>query len=300
MRTKVMLLVSIVLTLFFGCAKQSTNSYTDQLSIPAFGDDESGEIMCWNIENFPRTTKTDSMVAEIIKQLKVDFIAVEEIVDSAAFNHTVSLLGNYEGIITYYHDLDGYDYITQNVGFIYDTTVISVNSTELLFLNEYVFPRPPLKVNLTYRNGNKEIDFNVIVVHLKAMSDATSVSRRGASIDSLYNYLNRQKNANEPDFVVLGDWNSDYSQEDFLINTFVADSTYELLTYRFFENTLVYEHNASYPSYGSLIDHIVVNSSLESQMEILDVSTMRVDDYYVQYMDIISDHRPVAFKFFIK
>ena len=53
----------------------------------------------------------------------------------------------------------------------------------------------------------------------------------------------------------------------------------------------------SYPSYPSFIDHIMISRDLFEQAENGDVQTIRLGDYISGYDQIISDHRPVVWRF---
>ena len=53
----------------------------------------------------------------------------------------------------------------------------------------------------------------------------------------------------------------------------------------------------SYPSYPSFIDHIMISSDLFEEDENGDVQTIRLGDYISGYDEIISDHRPVVWRF---
>ena len=293
-------LAGILIVLLMGCAQHTTNDYTEEFFIPSFGTESSGEIVAWNIETYPRTADTDSVVADIIKFLKVDFFAIEEIMDGDAFNDLLDRLPGYGGMSTV--GMAGFG-AYHNLGFIYDSSVVEINSTpELLFVGDsYAFPRPPLKVSITYSTENDTIDFCVVILHLKAMSSGNEDElRRKDAMNKLKNYINERPASDEADYVLLGDWNSEYTQEDFLLTIFHEDTDYKLLTYDFYDNPQKYKHNATYPSYDSVIDHIVITKSFNDQINIESIKTLRIDDFYSRYKDLVSDHRPVAFRFNLK
>lgn len=298
---KTIFILAGFIILFLSCAKHTNNDYSEKLYIPAYGNDSSVEIVAWNIETYPRTEDTDSVVADIIKFLDVDFFAIEEIMNEDAFNDLLDRLPGYAGMTTF--EIDGFN-AYHNVGFIYDTSVIKIDITEtkLLFIGDsYAFPRPPLKVSATYSSENGTIDFCAVILHLKAMSSGNEDElRRKDAMNKLKNYINERPDSDEADYVLLGDWNSDYTQEDFLLTTFHEDADYNLLTYDFYDNPQKYKHNATYPSFDSVIDHIVITKSFEDQINIESIKTLRIDDYYSRYPDLVSDHRPVAFRFTIK
>ena len=53
----------------------------------------------------------------------------------------------------------------------------------------------------------------------------------------------------------------------------------------------------SYPSYPSFIDHILISSDLFDEDNDGDVQTIRLGDYISGYDEIISDHRPIVWRF---
>ena len=100
--------------------------------------------------------------------------------------------------------------------------------------------------------------------------------------------------------IVVGDWNDDisdsYSQNSF--NVFLDDQdSFKYVTY---ENA--HSSSNTYDSFpgfgsGSFIDHIMISSDLFEEFETSDVQTIRIGDYISGYDEVISDHRPVVWRF---
>ena len=118
------------------------------------------------------------------------------------------------------------------------------------------------------------------------------------SSDILYEYLKNSIQLGFVNHIVVGDWNDDisdsYSQNSF--NIFLEDqNSFKYVTY---ENALSNSNiHDSYPSYPSFIDHIMISSDLFEEDENGDVQTIRLGDYIAGYDEIISDHRPVVWRF---
>ena len=58
-----------------------------------------------------------------------------------------------------------------------------------------------------------------------------------------------------------------------------------------------YTISVSYPGYPSFIDHIMISKDLFEEADNGDIQTIRLGDYISGYDQIISDHRPVVWRF---
>lgn len=299
------ILIGIIwIVLWMQCARQvnHTESYATNngttFDIPAYGTDSTLEIATWNLLNFPIADgnidgSPDPGREEYFEKLllteKIDIIGVEEV------NYPQNLqkiIDKYDSIGIFLSD----ENVSQHVGVIYNKVLFEKDPSKpvtLLFENEhYIFPRAPLSV--PFRIINNGENFNFIVLHLKARTDQQSQSRREQAINMLYDYVKQQEQNGEK-FVIVGDFNSDMSNEPFLKTTFVNDPDFVVLTYDSLQPNESYY--ASYPSYSSLIDHIIISKNLLNLIHLLDVETLRIDDYLKDYLSVMSDHRPVAIKF---
>ncbi len=266
----------------------------DYWSIPYWNDWEGIETVTWNIEHFPQSGSTTiNGVAEIILDQLADIYALQEIDDTLAFkNQLMPLLPNYDYILA----PNGY-FIYLAV--IYRTKVLTVNNWTELWANtsnEYYFAgRPPLRVDFTWECGNYNFNFSVINVHLKCCNDG--LERRRIAAQLLGAYLDQQIAAGDSNIIVLGDWNDD------LVDTPPYDAFTVLL-----DNSNVYfvtlplaqdpsNYYDSYPSWPSFLDHILITAGLFDDNIAGEVTTFRLDDYITNYSSIISDHRPVGWRF---
>jgi hypothetical protein len=104
----------------------------------------------------------------------------------------------------------------------------------------------------------------------------------------------------DSNFVVVGDWNDDiydpdgsgeYAFEAFLENPdafkFITDSLAATRTAR----------NASFPSWPSFLDNMLVSKSLFDEARSGSVQTLRLDEVFGDYFSVVSDHRPVLWTF---
>ncbi|KPK71262.1 hypothetical protein AMJ71_07040 [candidate division TA06 bacterium SM1_40] len=256
------------------------------------GEETSLEIVTWNIEWFPREGEaTVQAVRQLVEDLDIDLYAVQEIADTAAFRSLLYSLPGYDG----FWSPDAYtwgDY--QKTGLIWRADQIAVSGLTSLFVgDDYAFPRPPIQVYVTASDGENEFDFHLVVLHLKAGGGEDNEARRRAAIETLKAYLDAQRQtAVDPDVIVAGDWNDELDDPswDNVFNLFLADS----LNYSFMTAPLAGDTRwASYPSTGSLIDHLLIDEEASSAYEGGFTETLRLDDEYAAYHAVVSDHRPV-------
>jgi predicted extracellular nuclease len=306
---KMKILKNFLVSLFFvfiiiSCNKRVNNNTTnptppDRISIPKFGDTSTFEIACWNIENFGNPAYHDDVqlqitdVVEIIKDLDIDLYAVEEIGSQSAFNSLIGQLSNYNGYLATFSG-------NQRTGIIYNDSLITIIGDSLLFENDsYDFPRPPLMLFLKAQRGSQIFDFHLIVIHLKAYGDQESESRRRAAIQKMEQFIDmRLQQTGDPDYIIAGDWNDELddapSDNVFLPFLNKQPQHYLFLTWPF--RGIDYSYIPS--NYRSLIDHILVTSSIDTIYN-NETQIIKVDQFFGQYLAEVSDHRPVASKFFV-
>ena len=282
------------LYLIFSCAnpveKETLNTPTESL-LPNLDIENGIEIVTWNIEQFPKLgQRTIDSVASIITSLNADIYCLQEISDLSKFIDLVEIL-------------DGYSYVESNATEYLNLVVlykknqfIVRNQSDLFTDSMYDFAsRPPLRIEMTF-TGENPIDFTLINMHLKCCDNG--FNRRVASANILYDYLNSSIQAGVVNHIIVGDWNDDisdqYSENSF--NIFLDDTeNYKYVTYEnAHSGTNIHD---SYPSYPSFIDHIMISKDLFDEAENGDVQTIRLGDYLSGYDQIISDHRPVVWRF---
>jgi endonuclease/exonuclease/phosphatase family metal-dependent hydrolase len=256
------------------------------------GTDSTLDITTWNIENFPKEgTTTVSGVNTIIGDLEVDLIGVEEITDSLTFMQMINSIGNYSAVLSPHRYSSG-EY--QKVGFVYRSDKLTLLSSSLLFSSDYYyFPRPPLQCRFSYNENGHSLEFTAIVLHLKALGDSESVSRRLEAMSRLKTYLDDQlSSGTETKFVVIGDYNDLADDEtDNIFSSFISDTDdYTLLTLP------LAGEDYSYPGWSppSLLDHLLITKGMFSAYGNGITKVLHLENEDSRYLSDISDHLPVT------
>ena len=283
--------------LFFSCAsvveKEDVDSNSSTSLLSDLNLDNGIEVVTWNIEFFPKQgQRTIDSVYNIITSLNADIYCLQEIHNINSFKNLAEDLIEYDYVIS-----EDTDYL--NLVVLYKKNNFVVRSQASLFIDSMheFASRPPLRLEMTY-TGENPIDFTLINMHLKCCNDG--FTRRVQSSEILYEYLKNSVQLGYVNHIIVGDWNDDisdsYSQNSF--NIFLEDQdTFKFVTY---ENA--HSSSNTYDSFpgfgnGSFIDHIMISSDLFEEFENGDVQTLRLGDYISGYDEIISDHRPVVWRF---
>lgn len=294
----------LLLFFFLFCNKRVNNDATnqtpqDRISIPKFGEPGTFEITTWNIENFGNSSEHNTQlqiidVAEIVKDLDVDLIAVQEIGSVTAFNILLDSLPDYDGIVKTGTSTS----FPLWTGIIYKKSMITISNEQLLFTNDsYNFPRFPYSVYIQATQNNKTFDFTLIVLHLKAEDgNPSSEQRRKTAIHNLEQYVdNELQQGGDPDYIIAGDWNDELDDptSNNVFNPFLnkQPQDYVFLTWLF--KGIDYSYIPS--SYRSLLDHIMITATIDTAYSI-ETQIIKVDQFFSQYLAEVSDHRPVASK----
>ncbi len=284
------------LLIFIAIALFTIQAFPAYALVSPRGTEETFEIATWNVRDFPRQgQRTIDTLAILIRDLHLDLIAMEEITDTLAFQNLVSQLDGWAGL----YSPDNNPLGLLKTGILYRTDQISVISWEPIFWNNwYEFPRPPIRLTIEADLPTGTFSFYLIVMHLKALGDEESVDRRRQAVILLKDYLDDiVPYLPDQDWLVVGDWNDELNDPE-SNNVFwplLQDSTnYHFLTLPLAGNP----YWASYPSYNSLIDHIMATTdALGEYGENGETITLRLDDEYNRYSTVISDHRPVMARF---
>ena len=287
----------VIIFVFFSCAspveQKSINGSSSTSLLPDLNLVNGIEVVTWNIEFFPKQgQRTIDSVYNIITGLNADIYCLQEIYNINSFLNLADDLIEYDYVIS-----DDTDYL--NLVVLYKKNDFLVRSKTSLFTDSmYEFAsRPPLRLEMTY-TGENSMDFTLINMHLKCCNDG--FNRRVQSSAILYEYLKNSIQLGFVNHIVVGDWNDDisdsYSQNSF--NVFLDDQdSFKYVTY---ENA--HSSSNTYDSFpgfgsGSFIDHIMISSDLFEEFETSDVQTIRIGDYISGYDEVISDHRPVVWRF---
>ncbi len=235
------------------------------------------DIVTWNIEQFPKSGNTISMLADIIPTLNADIIAVQEIGSTTNFNTLVAALPGWSGVVS------GESLKT---GYLYKTSEISVSAVTYPLTDASAFPRKPMLITATHTNG---MEVTLINLHLKCCDDGNSIDRRRSASEQLKAYIDA--NLSNKSVVMLGDYNEDITQPEGnnVFKNFVDDDT----NYEFADMTIA-ECNStywSYPSWPSQLDHMLITNELFGKVK--DIRVLRLNECDGAYYSTISDHRPV-------
>ncbi len=258
-----------------------------------FGTDTTFEIMTWNLEHFPLNDEiTVGYVAEAIRALDIDLIALQEIKSEFYFNNLVESLEGWDG---YKANSASYDI---NLAYLYKTDVIELteNIDEIYEYDWWAFPRSPLVMECSF-DGNSLV---IINNHLKAGGGEENEQRRREASIRLQEYI--EENFNYSNVIVLGDLNDEIQEpeEDNVVWNFIeAPDLYRFVDMEIAQGSSIYW---SYPGWPSHLDHILITNELFNEFEDpdSDVETIRIDTYLdgglYEYEQNISDHRPVALR----
>jgi len=147
--------------------------------------------------------------------------------------------------------------------------------------------RAPLMVNMKIDDG---FDFTIMVAHLKAMFDPSSVKKRKEQAMEINKWLqNHLKENNDKDVIIVGDFN------DFVGSEALNIMDGNLLHYATSEAPDGFYSNIPY---GGIIDHTSVTTVKGGSSEEYIPGTINtVDEHnYKNYEDRVSDHKPVWFE----
>lgn len=281
------------------CGTNTKIDSEDEVSI-AFGTDATFDIATWNLKEFPyQGITTIDQLARLIPMLKLEVIAFQEIHSVADFMQLAEMLPNYSAYVS---DATA----SYRLAYLYDHRTVNVNDAYAIYTGMSTpFPRPPYVMDLSW-NGNR---MYIINNHLKAYGDNVidfqdpndEEMRRLRACQLLDEYV--EQNLSNERVIVLGDMN-DEIQEPPAYNVFTPflDKPEEyLFTTMGIAQNITYQ-NSSYPSYPSMIDHILISDELFTAFSgaasyskpILIENAM---GSWSSYSALVSDHRPVGARF---
>lgn len=253
------------------------------------GRDDAIDIATWNIENFPQSETTASVVADLITSLDLDVIAVQEIRNVTAFDELVARLPKHKGALSPHTYSNG---TYQKVGFIYRDDLVSLtNVTQLFQGSGYEFPRPPLQATLKVLGT--DVELTIIALHLKAGLDSEDIERRAISIEMLASHVvNMVTGPADDEVLILGDYN------ETVTNSFGRDVLSPILedsNFRFLTEALATSGTATFLPSNVMLDHIVTTTALDD--DLIGSGGAKVPALEVQlttYRGNVSDHLPVV------
>ena len=298
---------TILRFLIFSIAVLLTQSGTSQTQFRAPQETLEFKFTTWNVEWLSCTTDGPTNenlqlnnVALVIKSMNSDVVALQEVGTSttyATINLLLQALGNEWGgeIVTSW-----LDNCEQNQAIIYKKAKIQFISGAFITDGggsyDWSSGRYPVLYSINLKVGGEVVPVSLINIHAKAMSDASSYTRRKNASLGLKTLLDGSA-YNTKKIILLGDFN------DYLVGTQCstcspADSPYK----NFVEDTQNYKclTNGLYdPNYRSpVIDNIIISNELidnytSSSTAREELATQSIPSYTTT----TSDHTPISAKF---
>ncbi|KQC11650.1 MAG: hypothetical protein APR54_10685 [Candidatus Cloacimonas sp. SDB] len=272
-----------------------------QLDSLRFGEDETFEVISWNIQNFPKHEHTVELSAEIINAISPDIIALQEIQSHSAFVDLVINLNLLDEINVW----DGYrafsDEWELDLAYVFKKNVIEVINIFEIYEEEeydYAFPRRPLVMELIYNDEELVIINN----HFKAMQGKENELRRKEAVKNLKTYVESEYDL--ANIIIVGDLNdhlTDTGNDNVFLEILEDNENFKFAD---FDVAVDSTANWSYPywKYRGHIDHIIISNELfdEFEQEGSYYRTIVIDKYMEGGEDrryqTVTDHRPVGLK----
>ena len=307
-----------LIILLIGCKTEEQNTPNDNVPempiVSSISDTDKIEIVTWNIEHFPKAEYSDDYVRSILEGLDADIYMLQEIQSSTKFGSMLDEMDNYN----YYLQTNN---IGLNLAIIYNNVSVNIKSTVELFKQDdegYFASRPPLLVNLEWKNNGIKKDLSIVNVHYKCCGNGTIsyVRNDDGKWDEEYRRLKASElieeyitdNLIDKNVIVLGDFNDAINEVD-STNVFLPFID-KPIKYKFIDMDIAIGDAANWSwqgwssSYPAIhFDHILINNNLFDEFDNLSVvDVIKLEEYFTngssEYDDNVSDHRPVYLKIY--
>jgi endonuclease/exonuclease/phosphatase family metal-dependent hydrolase len=274
--------------------------------IPRQGTATTLDVGTWNVEWFGDAGNgpTDevlqfSTVASAITAMDLDIIGLQEVVSSAQFTDLDTRLPGYTGVLASDGIVVGgagsYTPGEQKLALLYKPGVATLTSARIVLTNASndFAGRPPLEATFRVSVNGALRDLVVLVVHMKAFTDAESWQRRVNAAAALKAYVDQTYPTQQ--VMVIGDFNDDV---DVSISSgrvspyaaFVAD----VASYAFPTAALSLARLPTTVGFADAVDHHLVTNELLGAYVAASARAVRLDQYITGYGTITSDHYPVV------
>ena len=295
---KIIVAICILLTVSLWAEELPKIEY-DKLTI---GEEQTLEVMTWNIQNFPKSEYTVDYAVGIISAIDADVIGLQEMESDSAFAVLLSNLQKQNPEDKWNGFRANTNEWEMNLAYLYKSSLINVDSIYQIYPDDEEYPQPfprkPLILEFSY------FDQKLFVInnHLKAMPGEKNVVRRKEACKLLDEYI--EKFLPEENVILLGDLNDQLTDEveENVFTTFL-DKPEE---YKFVDLELSKNDSAdwSYPywKYRGHIDHILISNELYDEFENSDsfIKVITIDKFMEGGEDsrykYITDHRPVVIR----
>jgi len=268
----------------------------------AFGEENTLEIMTWNIEHFPKSEYTVDYVTGIILAIDADVIGLQEIESDSAFAVLLKNLQTQDPENKWNEYRADTNEWKMNLAYLYKSSLINVDNIYQIYPDDeryhQPFPRKPLVLEFSYFNQKIYIINN----HLKAMPGEKNIVRRREACRLLDEYIDEFLSTEN--VILLGDLNDQLTdaEDENAFTVFLDDKQ----NYYFADWDIAADSTAnwSYPywKYRSHLDHILISNELFDEFEKKgsDIRTITIDKFMEGGEDTrykyITDHRPVVLK----
>lgn len=240
---------------------------------------QSVSVMTWNLRHFPLTPQTEDAVVEILEDLAPDFVAIQEVQDSAALARIAQRRPEFTVIEAEPGPFSG-------VAALVRESSLDVRRSEDRFENDwFAFPRPMLEVEVEITGSSSRLKLGV--AHLKAMSDHRSMDRRREASTELRSWFDARR-AEGSHAIVLGDLNDEVT--DAPTENVFAPLLDDNAGVTFLTEDAEAQGAATYIPWSRMLDHVIITDGLEPFHIDTDVLALDENPDYERY---ISDHRPV-------
>jgi endonuclease/exonuclease/phosphatase family metal-dependent hydrolase len=158
------------------------------------------------------------------------------------------------------------------------------------------FPRDPLFASCTVGDGNSnDVEFIIIVVHLKAFGDAQSQARRRLASEKLTEIVQQLRAAGAS--VVLGGDFNERLDTSILQNLKESPDLFSMTADDASGDAISFVG----ASHRSLIDHILVSNDVDlGVIDNDDAAIVRLDKSVRDFADRVSDHVPIVFRMVLR
>ena len=300
------MILLLALVLLIGCAQPADNSGPTS-DVPgtapssgfdvAFGTDEHFDIITWNIETFPKHSRTVEYVINSLLALQPDAVAIQEVWDTQAIREVRNALPGFELYLPPDIDDTGLAWLCNGA------TVTLLKPGYQIFVDDnYDFSyRPPAVLEIRF----KEQELVLINLHLKCCGDGVigddywDEERRRQNAAQLLDDFIRQQ-FGERSVIVLGDWNDSIEEPESTNVFWELIQKSDHFQFADMEIALGNPDAWSFPYYPSHLDHILISNELFEAFEkpSASVQTILIEDALPggsdEYWNYLSDHRPVG------
>jgi endonuclease/exonuclease/phosphatase family metal-dependent hydrolase len=266
------------------------------------------DLACWNIEWFGTAWSTNKEriinVADYMHALGMNLWGLVEVSQPALEGIRKVFDENYNQKFAYFL---GESNTSQYPAIFYETSKIECEPMDAgeafdgKWDGKLLFPRKPLWIYVRVKGISGDIfDFNLLVLHLKAMGDDDSVRQRTEEVKVLNSWLNKRTRKDpDKDYILVGDWNDRIDSSSF--NNLLKDNKLAILTHEDAESR---EKNAVSYVRGnkkSLLDHIVISKDAINEYKDKSIEIVRSNEVIPKYAGRppagYSDHIPIVARF---